>query len=240
MAENTNILILCTSFMFLGFFHTIISPDHYFPVIALCKANNWNEKKAALIAAICGVGHVLSSVLIGFIGILIGKSVGNIEAFNEVRESAAAYLLIGIGILYTIWGIKKYIENKPHSHKLLNGEEVWHNHSHKHKGEHHCDSCQNNPKTIWALFAFFLFSPCKTLIPVLTVTSASMGSLETVSVILAFFFSTVLTMSAITWIAFKGLKLLKPDKASRLERFSHVIAGGTILISGVAIAFSWV
>ncbi len=54
----------------IGFFHTLLGPDHYIPFIVISKARKWSMWKTNLITFLCGIGHVGSSILIGFIGIL--------------------------------------------------------------------------------------------------------------------------------------------------------------------------
>ena len=56
----------------IGFVHTFFGPDHYLPFIVLAKARQWNIFRTLTITFICGLGHVLSSIILGFIGVVIG------------------------------------------------------------------------------------------------------------------------------------------------------------------------
>ena len=53
----------------IGFFHTLFGPDHYLPFIVMARANRWSTIKTIWITLLCGVGHVVSSVVLGIIGI---------------------------------------------------------------------------------------------------------------------------------------------------------------------------
>ena len=52
----------------IAFTHTITGPDHYLPFIVMSKARKWSLWKTSWITFLCGLGHVLSSVVIGEIG----------------------------------------------------------------------------------------------------------------------------------------------------------------------------
>ena len=61
--ENS-IAILSVTAITLGFVHTILGPDHYLPFIVLSEARKWSLRKTMLITFLCGLGHVLSSVVL--------------------------------------------------------------------------------------------------------------------------------------------------------------------------------
>ena len=52
--------------------HTALGPDHYLPFIMLARSRGWSPARAALITAVCGVGHVISSLLLGGLGVALG------------------------------------------------------------------------------------------------------------------------------------------------------------------------
>ena len=58
-------LLLAGTAVTVGFIHTLIGPDHYVPFIVMGEARQWTIRKTMLITFICGVGHVLSSVVLG-------------------------------------------------------------------------------------------------------------------------------------------------------------------------------
>ena len=68
------------------------------------------------ITFISGIGHVGSSVLIGMIGIALGISLNKLEYIESLRGEIVGWMLFAFGILYTIYGIYKYIKNSHHFH----------------------------------------------------------------------------------------------------------------------------
>ncbi len=89
----------------IGFFHTLLGPDHYVPFIVISKARKWSLTKTNFITFLCGLGHVGSSVLIGFIGIMLGVAVNKIILIESTRGSVAAWLMIAFGLAYFICGL---------------------------------------------------------------------------------------------------------------------------------------
>ena len=106
---NDSIAILSVTAISIGFIHTVLGPDHYLPFIVLSKAKNWTLKKTMLITFLCGVGHVLSSVVLGLIGIIVGVSVTKLVAIESFRGNIAAWLFIAFGLVYMIISIRNLI-----------------------------------------------------------------------------------------------------------------------------------
>ncbi|MBD3296392.1 MAG: hypothetical protein GF392_03405, partial [Candidatus Omnitrophica bacterium] len=98
---SKEILILCATAASIGFVHTIFGPDHYLPFIVMSKARNWSMPKTAVITFLCGLGHILSSVVLGFVGLALGIAVMKLEALEAFRGNLAAWALIGFGAAYT-------------------------------------------------------------------------------------------------------------------------------------------
>jgi nickel/cobalt transporter (NicO) family protein len=232
---NREIIILCWTAAALGFFHTLFGPDHYLPFIVMSRARGWSTVRTAWITFACGLGHVLSSVVLGLIGIAFGIAVMRLEAFEAFRGSLAAWALIGFGFAYAGWGIHRGIRNRPHTHLHLEeeGEPV---HTHRHRGEHtHLREAAGKPSiTPWALFIIFVLGPCEPLIPLLMYPAAKHSLLGTVLVATVFSAVTILTMMSVVLAASRGVQFVR---AGKLERWSHALAGGVICLSGVAIQF---
>ena len=231
---NQQILILAITALSIGFFHTLFGPDHYLPFIVMSKARNWKIIKTLFITFLCGIGHVLSSIILGFIGIVLGIGVSKLEFFEGFRGNIAAYLLIGFGFVYFIWGIRKAIKNKPHTH-LHSHNNKKHIHTHTHSKQHsHIHDDKKYNITPWILFTIFVFGPCEPLIPILMYPASQHNILGVIIVTLVFSITTISTMLAITFLSSFGLKFIPLGK---LERFSHALAGGIIFLSGMSIQF---
>ncbi|MDD5693847.1 MAG: hypothetical protein PHD61_00875, partial [Bacteroidales bacterium] len=82
---SNEIMILCVTALSIGFIHTLLGPDHYLPFIVLARARDWSVMKTGLITAVCGLGHVGSSVLLGLLGVALGVGISRLEGFEAFR-----------------------------------------------------------------------------------------------------------------------------------------------------------
>ncbi|MFC1887630.1 sulfite exporter TauE/SafE family protein [Candidatus Cloacimonadota bacterium] len=228
------ITVLAMTAASIGFFHTLLGPDHYLPFIMIAKARNWSLRKLVTITFLCGVGHVGGSIILGAAGIAFGIALNKLELFESVRGDLAAWAFISFGFLYMIWGIKKARRNKPHSHKHihLNGSEHVHEHTHTVDHSHIHENKQNI--TPWVLFIIFVLGPCEPLIPLLMYPAARESISGIVIVAAVFAFTTITTMITVVIIAGYGYRIVPLQK---LERMSHALAGFIIMLSGLGIKF---
>lgn len=232
---NAEIAILCWTAATLGFLHTLFGPDHYLPFIVMNRARKWSSAKTAWITFACGLGHVLSSVFLGLLGIAFGIALMQLEAFEAFRGNLAAWALIGFGFAYMGWGIHRGVKNAPHRHLHLeeDGDPV---HSHNHEGRH-THPHQPSPKksiTPWVLFTIFVLGPCEPLIPLLMYPAARHSLSGTILVALVFSAVTIATMLTVVLAASWGVRFAR---FGHLERWTHALAGGAICLSGLAIRF---
>ena len=241
---NSEIAILSLTAASLGFMHTLLGPDHYLPFVVLSKARKWSKIKTIWITILCGIGHVGSSVLIGFIGIAAGVALSKLEAFEAFRGNIAGWLFIGFGLAYAVWGLRRALNNKPHTHAHfhLNGKKHVHEHTHsvEHTHLHTDEETENNEKvkyknlTPWILFVIFVFGPCEPLIPLLMFPALQHSVLGVVSVTAVFSLVTIATMTTIVLLTTTGISFVKLEK---LEKYTHALAGSAIFFSGIAIQF---
>jgi sulfite exporter TauE/SafE len=230
---NAEILILCGTAASVGFIHTVLGPDHYLPFIAMSKAGRWSPAKTAAVTALCGVGHVMGSVVLGLIGVGFGVAVSRVEAFEGFRGNVAAWLLTGFGLAYLVWGLHRAYRNRPHAHVHVHADRTVHRHRHTHSGEHaHVHAAEGRRATPWILFTIFVFGPCEPLIPLLMYPAARSSHLGMVLVALVFSAVTIATMLGAVLLAGWGIR---PLALGRLERYAHALAGATVLLCGVAI-----
>ncbi len=220
----------------IGFFHTLLGPDHYIPFIVISKARKWSMWKTNLITFLCGIGHVGSSILIGFIGILFGIAVNKLTPIETTRGSIAAWLMIAFGLVYFIWGLRKAYKQKEHSHKHTHADGNVHIHKHSHFKEHSHIHEKKSIKelTPWILFTIFIFGPCEPFIPILLYPAAQNNIFDIVMVTTIFSATTVGTMMLVVSTSHLGFKLLPK---LNFERFMHAIAGATIFMCGISIQF---
>jgi sulfite exporter TauE/SafE len=219
----------------IAFVHTILGPDHYLPFIALSKARGWSAGRTLAITGACGVGHVLSSIVLGFVGIGIGTALFRLEAIEAFRGEIAAWFLIAFGFTYFVWGFHRALRARPHEHEHSHLGGITHTHAHSHTGEHtHPHASRARGMTPWVLFLIFVFGPCEPLIPLVMFPAARGNALDVAVVASIFGAVTVGTMLGVVLAAYHGLSRLR---VPALERYAHALAGLTIFVSGGAITF---
>ncbi|HHI02108.1 MAG: hypothetical protein DRP51_03620 [Candidatus Zixiibacteriota bacterium] len=209
---NEELTILLITAASIGFFHTLLGPDHYLPFVAISKARDWSQTKTLLLTILCGFGHVFSSIILGLIGVALGTAVTKLEFIESIRGELAAWTLIAFGLVYLIWGLRRAYKNK-------------------HQHHHHNDKKSLTP---WVLFIVFVLGPCEPLIPILMYPAAKSSLSGMILVAGVFSIVTIATMTLIVYLLIGGFKLLKFPS---LERYSHALAGFVILLCGVAIRF---
>lgn len=228
--------ILLVSAASIGFFHTLMGPDHYVPFVAMAHSRKWSSMKTLWITALCGVGHIASSVLLGIVGIAMGIAVTRLEFVESFRGNIAAWALIGFGLMYCAWGVRRALRNRPHRHVHIHKDGDFHVHEHVHTEEHvHVHQVEGKKNiTPWILFTIFVFGPCEPLIPILMYPAAKNSIRDLVLVTAVFGGVTVATMIGAVMISRIGTRLLP---LARFERYSHALAGATIFLCGLAIQF---
>ncbi len=213
--------------------HTVVGPDHYLPFVMLARARNWSMARLLTITAACGVGHVLSSVLLGVVGLSLGFAVGHLETVETRRGMIAAWGMVAFGTAYALWGVRKALKARRGYALHEHGHDVHlHHHGQHHHHHQHVDS--GTSTTFWTLFVVFVLGPCEPLIP-LFMLPASRGRWELAGATAgAFGVVTIVAMLALTAAGFAGVRALR---LGTLERWSHSLAGGIIASSGLAVIF---
>jgi sulfite exporter TauE/SafE len=234
MTQELGILLLTA--VSIGFFHTLFGPDHYVPFIVMSKARKWSTLKTTWITIFCGIGHVGSSIILGFVGIAFGIAVAHLESLESVRGNIAGWILIAFGLMYSIWGIRRAYRNQPHTHRHPHSDGKIHDHTHVHSEEHtHVHEKTESPSmTPWILFTIFVFGPCEPLIPILMYPAAQGHIFNVVIVSLVFGIVTIGTMLTVVLGSIAGLRLLP---TGQFERYTHALAGVSILLCGIAVQF---
>ncbi len=233
MHELTVITITAAS---IGLLHTLLGPDHYLPFIVMARARKWSLAKTTCITAMCGAGHVLSSIVLGIIGIALGISINKLGAIESFRGGLAAWLLIAFGVGYFAWGVIRARKSRPHVHWHAHGDASMPIHKHTHSKDHlHLHKWEKAKNlTPWILFTIFVFGPCEPLIPLLIYPAAKSSIFGLVLVTGVFGVVTIVTMLSIVILLSLGANLLP---MGWLERYTHALAGATICLCGIAIRF---
>ena len=238
--DDTTLTALLVTAGVVGFVHTVTGPDHYVPFVAMSRVGRWSLAKTITVTLACGVGHVICSVAIGAIGIAGGYAVGGMEAVESARGAIAGWLLLGFGLAYFAWGVRRAIRNRPHTHVHAHADGVVHSHEHVHADGHvhaHHDIDEDAGRmTPWVLFTIFVFGPCEPVIPILMFPVAKLSLWGVTLVALTFGLCTLATMTIIVVAGYHGMtKLSLPG----LARYSHAVAGFAIVACGLAIQLGY-
>jgi len=242
---QSDILALSLTALVIGTTHTVLGPDHYLPFIMMARAGGWSIRRTGLITLLCGVGHVVSSIVLGILGILTGILVSRLESIESWRGELAALLLLVFGLVYMFWGLARARSRSRHAHVHVHDGSVVHAHGHHHPSEH--EPAQSHlghehthgpsgvkTMTPWVLFLIFAFGPCEPLIPLLMYPAAESNLAGVLMVTGVFGAATIGTMLVIVLGIYSGLKNLN---LGVLDRYSHFFAGLAVAACGAAILF---
>lgn len=193
-------------------------PSHWLPLVAISKAEKWNDKESAAVTAITGASHTISTIVIGIIVGLVGYKIS--ESYHFITKYVAPSILIALGMFYF------FLEYK---HSLLQTE---HNH-------HHIDVVniiqnQRSKRSIIATLSLAMFfSPCLE-IEIYYFTASRLGWWGIGIVSTVYFFVTVLGMIFIVHFASKGIKKLRWHF---LEHHDKLISGIVLILVGLLAFF---
>lgn len=200
--------LLLFSALTIGSLHAL-APDHWIPFVALAKSQHWSKWKTTYSVFLAGLGHVSSSVVIGLIGIAIGVATEHVTGWETIRGNVASLLLIGFGLAYMIYGLKQLGKKHTHTHDRVKSV------------------------SYWTLFILIIFGPCEPLIPLLFASSAY-GWFNVVLLVTLFGAATIVVMLIQVHAALWGFSFFR---SHIFEHASDAIAGGIIVITGIAIRY---
>lgn len=214
--------VLLLSAATIGAVHTALGFDHSVTFVALSRARSWPLRKTLAITALSGLLHVASSVLIAVGGLLIGVAVKELDWIESSRGAFAAWLLVAFGATYAILALVQGMRAK--SHQRAHGDTL--------------EAVTLGDRPLMPLIAaIFALGPCEALLPLLTSSGVLLDAADTALVALVFSLATVVTMLALVLVGYRGAEAATRRFAllSRLGPHAHVLAGATLVISGLAI-----
>jgi nickel/cobalt exporter len=193
-----------------GALHTL-APDHWVPVAAVSRTRGWSLARTARIALGCGFGHVTVSAGLGLLALATGTAV--VEALGARTGAVGGVLLIGFGVAYALWGLRRSIG--------------WFRarHQHRHVGD---------AATTWTLFAIYCADPCVAVIPIIF-AAAPLSRTATLAIVIVYEAATIATMTGFTLAARAGAAILR---GRWVERYGDSAAGGLIVATGVVVALA--
>ncbi len=193
--------------LLLSLLHAII-PNHWLPILAIGRKENWSLREILNVTVIAGLSHVASTLLIGwalaFFGWEISQQLGSVTPF------IAPVVLIVIGIVF-----------------------IYRHHKHKH---FHVDGPQHqNSKTkmIFTLSLAMFFSPCLE-IEAYFLAAGTQSIWWTIVLSCIYFTVTLVGMIAWVSLAYHGLNKLNWHA---LEHKAGIITGATLIATGIVTFF---
>lgn len=209
------IQIIISSFL-LSIVHAII-PSHWLPLLAISKAEKWNERETIYVTAITGIAHTSSTVIIGIIVGLIGYKLS--ESYHYITHFIAPIILISLGVVYLFFEYR---------HSKIKSE-----HHHHHIDVDGIIKKNSKRSIILSLSAAMFFSPCLE-IEVYYFTASKLGWIGIGIVSVVYFFVTIIGMILLVYLSSKGVTKLKWHF---LEHHDKLISGLILIIVGLLAFF---
>lgn len=197
----------------IGALHSL-APDHWIPIAAVGRARGWTAGRTARVVLACGFGHVTVSVILALVALALGRA--TVTAVGERVASVSGALLVGFGVAYAIWGVRHALAHRLHGH-------------HHHRYDHVHDPGRVGA---WTLFAIYCADPCVALIPILF-AAAPLPTSSTIAIVVAYEVATITSMITMVTLARAGAGFLR---GRWTERWADSAAGGSIALTGIAVA----
>lgn len=186
-------------------------PNHWLPLVAISKSENWSRRETLTATAIAGFAHTASTILIGIVVGLLGFQLS--DAYESTFRIVVPFILFGLGTMYIISGLR-------------------HSHSHSH-GTGNIEG--NNSKTaiILSLSTAMFFSPCVE-IEVYYLSAALYGWTGIITVSLVYLIVSILGMILLVDLGLKGAAKLNWHF---LEHNEKTVTGVVLIFLGILAYF---
>jgi len=228
-------LVLFLSTCGIAIIHTVSGPDHYLPFIALSKSRKWNYVTTMAWTLFCGMGHLISSLMIGMLGVLMGWGMHRYKILDDIRGGLSGWLMFFFGAIYLLWATQNVYRNKSHKHFESDDAGDLFVFEHRH-GEVMIPK-EKYKVTPWVIFVIFFVSPAEPLIPLFFAPSLQQAYFKLSLLIIGYVFSTLLSMTVMVMIGLYGLQF-KSGLFS--ERYMSVLSACVLLLTGIGmIFFNW-
>jgi ABC-type nickel/cobalt efflux system permease component RcnA len=244
MPDHSGILLIVTVAV-VGVLHTIV-PDHWAPIVVLARQQGWSSVRTARAAALAGLGHVTTTLLLGALLWVVGASLAAQYAHWVSLASALALIAFGLWIAYGGWKEAHEGENghgqgpshfeHAHLHRHADGLEHVHWHEHHEEDWHvsaggvattHAHDHAVAGRT--ALLLILGSSPMVEGIPAFLGASTKGPALLAIMAG-AFALATIVTYAAMCVV---GLRSLQRASFGPLERYGEVLSGLFVAAVGI-------
>ena len=201
--------------------HALI-PSHWLSFALVARAQRWTVRRALIITAAAGSGHVLMTLVLGAVGAVAGKAI--LARVPESLEHAiTAGSLIALGLFFAIPALRGHSKcEHDHDYGLSDA-----------KPGDLAAAPGREPTVMGALVLGLTLSPCLDLLPVYVAASGlSWSGIALIGLLMAAV--TLTLMLALVWAALKGMKRLN---LGWLEENERLAVGSILVILGVVLLF---
>ena len=188
----------------LSLLHAVI-PNHWLPVIAIGRKENWSLNEVTRVTFISGLAHALSTITIGIILGLMGLQLAN--SIQYFTHFIAPTLLILLGAFF-----------------------IYQHHRHKHFHLHIISKpTLSKRKIVTALVVGMFLSPCME-IEAYFLLAGTKGFWAVAAIAAMYLLISVSGMVLLVRLAYSGILKLNWHN---LEHKSGIITGWTLVITGI-------
>lgn len=184
-------------------------PTHWLPFVLVGRARKWSRGRIMAVAAVAGMGHVLATIVLGFLVFLLGFKIA--EYAGHSVHIISGLFLVGIGVLFCA------------NHFL----------HHRHHAGPHEKEFVTDKAAILSLFGLLTFSPCEAILPVF-LAAGTVGWKTVVPLLAIILVSTVGVMLSLVYFAAAGMERIK---SKLLETCEYLIVGLILIVLGVLVVF---
>ena len=193
--------------LLLSLLHAVI-PNHWLPVLAIGKKDNWTLQEVTKVTFISGLAHALSTIVIGIILGFLGLQLASKIQYFTHFIAPAVLILLGVFFIYQ-------------------------HHRHKHFHLHQVSKLSlSKTKIIMALVVAMFLSPCLE-IEAYFLMAGTKGWWAVATI--AALYLTISVTGMVVWVRLVYKGMLKLNWHT-LEHKAGIITGWTLIITGI-IAF---
>lgn len=201
----------------LSIIHALI-PNHWMPLIAIGKTENWSRSETLRATVITGVAHTLSIILIGIVVGLFGYKFA--ATYVEAAKIIAPLVLLVLGIIYLLAELDS-------SRK--------HHHHHHHVETANLAAKRSQFQILAVLGTGMFFSPCIE-IEAYYFSAGTIGWVGILVVSAVYLLVTVLGMVLLVDFGMKGVNALE-EKLHFFEDHEQGLTGAVLIFLGIVAYF---
>jgi nitrate reductase NapE component len=193
----------------LALVHALI-PNHWLPLVAVAKSEQWKQKEVTTITFLAALAHVTGTVILGLILGVIGK---------ELKENYGGAIDVSSSVLLIVFGLIYFTVNLPHHH---------------HSEQKDVAAYKRSKKKWITIFIVMMFlSPCLEVESLfLSAGVYGMGIVAMMSLIYAVV--SICGIMLLVHLGFKGVNLLP---AHFIEHNEKRISGIVLIVVGIVSFF---